>query len=62
LSCADSYRKGEAMLGAFLAGLVLGAFVLAVFVVVVVNARQTPLPPGPTYEPPPTSIVKGGDA
>jgi hypothetical protein len=48
------------MLGAFLAGLVLGAFALAVVIVMVLNAKQTPLPPVPTYEPP--SIVKGGDA
>jgi hypothetical protein len=37
-------------LGALLAGLVLGAFTLATFIVVVLNVRQTPLPPVPTYE------------
>ena len=31
-----------------LAGFVLGAFILAVFIVLVLNAKQTPLPPSPS--------------
>jgi len=45
-------------LGAFLAGLVLGAFVLAVLVVVVI-ARQTPPEPVPIYEPPTEHQIGG---
>jgi hypothetical protein len=36
-------RKGGKMLGAFLSGFVLGAFVLAVVVVLTINAKQTKL-------------------
>jgi hypothetical protein len=37
------------LVGAILAGLVLGLFVLSVVVVLVINLNQTPLEP--TYEP-----------
>jgi hypothetical protein len=33
--------RGREMLGAFLSGLVLGAFALAVVVVITINAKQT---------------------
>ena len=49
------------MLGAFLAGLVLGAFVLAVFAVFAVNAHQTPPSSVPIYEPTERYEI-GGDA
>jgi hypothetical protein len=49
-------------LGAFLAGLVLGAFALAVALVVVINVRQQPPAPIPIYEPPTTAVRERGDA
>lgn len=56
-------QKGGGSLGALLAGLVLGAFVLAAFVVVVLNVKQTPLPPVPTAEERLERIYRiGGDA
>lgn len=46
-------------MGAFLAGLVLGAFALAVALVVVINVRQQPPAPIPIYEPPTTAVREG---
>jgi hypothetical protein len=53
-------RKGGNLLGAILAGLVLGAFALAVVVVLVVNVRQSPLPPAPKLPEPVEHYRIGG--
>jgi hypothetical protein len=53
--------KGGSLLGAVLAGLVLGAFVMATLVVLVINAKATPLEPEPIYKPVKDYRI-GGDA
>jgi hypothetical protein len=51
------------LLGALLAVFVLGAYALAVVVVLTLNLRQTAIPPTPTYEERLERIYEiGGDA
>jgi Tfp pilus assembly protein PilW len=46
----ERQQEGDSLVGAILAGLVLGLFVLSVVVVLVINLNQTPLEPMPTSE------------